>query len=173
MIVITAGHSNSDPGAVGQGTTEAKVVAEFRNLVAKELSYLDVPYVTDGEGENNLPLSSAIKLAKAGTVAVEFHCNAADASSATGVETLSADKDKAFGAALCAAIANATGIRNRGAKSEGSGQHSRLGFVQAGGVILELFFISNPSDYQAFIVKQSEAARTVAAAIASEYNRRK
>lgn len=172
MIVITAGHSSTDPGAVGQGTTEAKVVAAFRNLVAKELSYLGVPYVTDGDGDTNLPLSSAIKLAKAATVAVEFHCNAAAAKSATGVETLSADKDKAFGANLCDAVANATGIRNRGAKSEGSGQHSRLGFVQAGGVILELYFISNPTDHQAFIVKQAEVARTVAHAIAFEFNKR-
>ena len=34
-----------------------------------------------------------------------------------------------------------------GWKAENSGQHSRLGFIsQGGGIILELFFISNPDE---------------------------
>ncbi|SAI58889.1 N-acetylmuramoyl-L-alanine amidase LytC precursor [Bordetella ansorpii] len=144
-IIITAGHSNTDPGAVGNGATEAAVVTEFRNLLAASLRARGVEPITDGQGAVNLPLRDAIRLITPGAVAVEFHCNAGPAS-ATGVETLSQDRHMALGRALTGAVSAVLGIRDRGAKPEGSGQHQRLGFVQAGGIILELFFISNADD---------------------------
>lgn len=161
-IVITAGHSNTDPGAVNGKTTEAAVVADFRNLVAFYLRQADVPHVTDGAGAQNLPLASAIKLIKPGDLAVEFHCNAAANKAATGVETLSGDALKPLGAQLCKAVAGVLGIANRGAKGEGAGQHSRLAFVQAGGLILELFFISNDAELAAYQAKKWLVAKAVA-----------
>lgn len=161
-IVITAGHSNSDPGAVGNGYTEAEIVTDFRNLVAYYLEAADVEYVSDGRRGQNLPLNQAIRLIKPGSVAVEFHCNSFTSPSATGVETLSGSKDYEFGADLCEAVSSVLGINNRGAKAEGSGQHSRLGFVRAGGVILELFFISNPNDVRKYQEKKWLVAREVA-----------
>lgn len=165
-IVITAGHSNSDPGAVNGSVTEAHIVTDFRNIVAFYLRQLDVNFATDGAGHENWPLSDAIKLAQFSSVAVEFHCNAFSNPAATGVETLSQEKDKAIGARLCAAVADELGIANRGAKGEGSGQHSRLGFVRAGGIILELFFISNPDDLRRYLDKKWLVARAVAQTLA-------
>jgi len=161
-IVITAGHSNTDPGAVGGGTTEAAIVTEFRNLVAVQLRAAGIEPVTDGSGVQNLPLRQAISLVKPGSVAVEFHCNAAASPSATGVETLSNVRDMPFGAQLCEAVSDVLGIRNRGAKGEVAGQHSRLGFVRAGGLILELFFISNPLDLQRYHAGKHELAARLA-----------
>lgn len=166
-VVITAGHSNADPGAVGGGTTEAAVVTDFRNMVAHYLREAGVAFTTDGTGDQNLPLSAAIKLVTPGSVAVEFHCNAAANAKATGVETLSRDRDKPLGAQICAAIADELGIANRGAKGESSGQHSRLGFVQAGGVIVELFFLSNPGDLAAYQAKKWLVAKAVARVLAA------
>lgn len=160
-IVITAGHSNADPGAVGNGTTEAAVVTEFRNLVAEALRASGVQPVVDGEGGTNLPLRDAIRLITPGALAVEFHCNAGPAT-ATGVETLSAPALFPLGRELCAAVSSVLGIPNRGAKAENSGQHSRLGFVQAGGLILELFFISNAGNLQAYQASKNELAAAVA-----------
>ncbi len=161
-IVITAGHSNTDPGAVSGSFTEARIVTEFRNLVADCLKRANAKFTTDGEGDTNLPLANAIKLISPGSVAVEFHCNAFSKPSATGVETLSRDQNTALGARLCAAVSKILGITNRGAKGESSGQHARLGFVSAGGLILELFFISNPDDLQAYLGKKLELAQAVA-----------
>lgn len=164
-IVITAGHSTTDPGAVGGGLTEADICTDFRNLVAHYLKAAGVPFTTDGKEGENLPLARAIALVKAagpGVLAVEFHCNAAANPAATGVESLSSEKGKALGAAMCKAIADTIGIKNRGAKGEASGQHSRLGFVQAGGVILELFFISNPDDRRRYLDKKWLVAKAVA-----------
>lgn len=168
-IIITAGHSTADPGAVGGGLTEADICCDFRNLVAHYLKAQGVPFATDGKDGENLPLPKAIALVKAqpGALAVEFHCNAAASPAATGVESLSGVRGTALGAAMCKAIADTIGIKNRGAKGEGAGQHSRLGFVQAGGVILELFFISNPDDRRRYLDRKWMVAKAVAAVLAA------
>lgn len=166
-IVITAGHSNKDPGATNGVVTEAHIVTDFRNMVAHYLREASVNFATDGTGNDNWPLAEAMKLARFSSVAVEFHCNSFSNPSATGVETLSSEANKAVGAELCAAVANELGIANRGAKGEGSGQHSRLGFVQAGGLILELFFISNPDDLRRYLDKKWFVARAVARVLVS------
>lgn len=168
-VLISAGHSNTDPGAVGtyQGKqiTEAEVVTDFRNLVAYYLREAGIEFETDGTGSTNLPLREAIKLAQGKDLALEFHCNAFTNPNATGVETLGSDKTKAVGLAICEAIADVLNINNRGAKGEGSGQHSRLGFVQAGGLIVELFFISNPKDVEKYMAKKWLVAKAVAKVI--------
>lgn len=149
VITVTAGHSNEDPGAVRGKVTEASIVTELRNIVAHYLREAGVPIRTDGTGEGNLPLRSAIQLIKGSAVAVEFHCNASDNSSARGVEGLSDLRQKAVTQELCAAVNKVLGIPLRGDKgwkAENSGQHSRLGFVSNGGIILELFFISNAAE---------------------------
>lgn len=164
-IVITAGHSNIDPGAVNGVVTEAHIVTDFRNIVAYYLRQANVNFAVDGNGNENWPLNDAIKLAKFSSVAVEFHCNAFTSPAATGVETLSQAKDKETGRKLCAVVSDILGIVNRGAKGEGAGQHSRLGFVRAGGIILELFFLSNPDDLRAYLDKKWLVARAVAAVL--------
>lgn len=161
-IFISAGHSNQDPDAVANGTTEAAVVLEFRDLVADHLHALDVYFDCDGIKGQNLPLREAVKRIPSNGVAVEFHLNAASANTATGVETLSSDQNKDFCRGLCELISQRLGIRNRGAKDEGSGQHSRLAFVQAGGVIVELFFLTNEQDLRKYQVQKNELAREVA-----------
>lgn len=161
-IVITAGHSNVDPGAVNGSVTEAHIVTDFRNMVAHYLREAGASFTTDGVANDNKPLAQAVKLIKPGDLAVEFHCNASTNATATGVETLSGQKDKFYGAILCQTIASTLGIKNRGAKGEASGQHSRLAFVQAGGIIVELFFISNPDELRAYLDKKWLVARAVA-----------
>ncbi len=166
-IVVTAGHSSTDPGAVGHGKTEADIVLEFRDLVADALRAAGIAFVKDGERDQNLPLPRAIALVTPGSVAVEFHCNAAAAPAVTGVETLSHEQNRALGLDLCAAVAEVLGIPNRGAKGEGAGQHSRLGFVRAGGLILELFFISNASDQARYQANKLVLAERVAGVLAA------
>ena len=166
MIFISAGHSAADPGAVAFGRKEADIAVEFRNMVSFYLTQARVPHGMDGKGTENLPLRDAIRLVGKNRPAVEFHCNAGPAR-ASGVETLSAPKDLALGQRLCAVIAGVFDIPNRGAKPEDSGQHHRLAFVQAGGIIVELFFITSPKDLGAYDAKKWLAARAVADVLAS------
>ena len=146
-IAITAGHSNTDCGAVGINLRkEADITVEMRNIVASYLKSAGVPFITDGVGKDNQPLSTAINVAKSANFAVEFHCNAGSAT-AKGVEVLGNPAHKVQAQALANAVANAlkTTVRgDNGYKPEDSGQHSKLGYISKGnGVILELFFITN------------------------------
>lgn len=162
-IFISAGHSDADPGAVANGRTEAAIVLEFRDLVAEKLEKAGVAFSRDSNANGrNMPLRDAVKMIGAGDLAVEFHLNAAASSSASGVETLSAAKDYVFCGELCAAISKFLGIKNRGAKPENSGQHSRLAFVQAGGIIVELFFLTNRNDLAAYDAAKNDLADVVA-----------
>lgn len=160
-IFVSAGHSNTDPGATAFGRKEADIAVEMRNMVAFYLKQWSVPHYTDGVGAENWPLTKAAKEAKTYTLAVEFHLNAAGPT-ASGVETLSAPKDYALCTKLCAVIAATLGTKNRGAKPENSGQHKRLAFVQAGGIIIELFFITSKSDLAAYDAKKWLLAKAVA-----------
>lgn len=168
-VLLAAGHSDSDPGAVYFGRTEASIVTAFRDAVAgylrEGMGGPSSPVVTDGPVGNNWTLTRSIDLARSCSPAIEFHCNAFTSAAATGVETLSLDRHKPLGASLCDVIATTLGIANRGAKGESAGQHSRLGFVQAGGIIVELFFLSNPNDLQRFDERADDLAQVVALAI--------
>lgn len=160
-LFVSAGHSYKDPGAYGNGYTEADIVLEFRDLVADALRHR-VVFHKDGDRGENLPLDEAIARAKYHDIAVEFHCNAFKDPRANGVETLSQPKDYELGAALCEAVADTMGITNRGAKPGDAGAHSRLGFITKGhGIILELFFLTNDDDVRAYHSRKYDLSRAV------------
>lgn len=160
-IFISAGHDSVAQGASGNGFTEHQICTEFRNLVLQKLQALGIAAASDGTGLSNKPLREVVKLFSPKDLAVEFHLNAGPPA-ATGVETLSAPKDYKFGKALCETISRTLDIKNRGAKPENSGQHKTLAFVQAGGIIVELFFLSNKQDLASYLVRKEELAQEVA-----------
>lgn len=166
-IFIGAGHSDSDPGAVSNGVTEADIVLVFRDMVANALRRRSMVFAKDGEPGENLPLQIAVNMAAKHDIAVEFHCNAADDERATGVETLSRPQHHHWAQEICNVIAETLNIPNRGAKGEGSGQHSRLAFASKGdGVIVELFFLTNLDNLEAYLKKRQELADNIAEALA-------
>lgn len=170
-ITITAGHNSiSDPGAVNGNVKEAEIATDMRNMVAHYLQLAGVPIRTDGKGSENQALSQACKLIAGSKVAVEFHCNAGQ-KTAKGVEALSQSKDKAISQKLCKAVSLVMGNPLRGEdgwKPENSGQHSRLAYVSNGGIILELFFISNDNELSTWQQKKWLVAREVANVLIQE-----
>ena len=166
IFTITAGHGAGDPGAVAFGRKEADIAVDMRNMVTLYLEREGHTVFNDGEGKENKSLSEAIKLIKPGRIAVEFHCNAFDKPTAAGTEVLAQTKDKTLSKNICTAITKHLGNKPRGSdggwKSEGSGQHSRLGFVKNGGLIVELFFISNPTELASWDEKKWLVAKEVA-----------
>lgn len=173
-IFLSAGHSDSDPGATATVDIDGKKVVlreadyavEMRNMVAFYLQRGLIDIELDGHGTLNMPLREAVRKARKHPIAIEFHCNASDSPTATGAEVLSAAKDAALATSISRALADGLGIKNRGAKPENAGQHHRLAFVQAGGLIAEMFFISNPSDRLAWQERKWLAARHVARELA-------
>lgn len=164
-VFLSAGHSNVDPGVVCFGRREADVAVDFRNKVAFYLGQSGVTFELDGSGTTNLPLKEAAAKARKHPIGLEFHCNGSTDSTATGTEVLCSRKDDVLASRICVAISKTLGIRNRGVKPENAGQHHRLAFVQAGGMIVELFFLSNPEDLRRYEEKSWVLAKAIADAI--------
>ncbi|NWK75952.1 N-acetylmuramoyl-L-alanine amidase [Acinetobacter sp. SwsAc6] len=168
FVTITAGHSNADPGAVSGKYKEAELVRQFRNAVAHYLVAAGLSYKTDGAGTINLPLTNAIALAKGASIAIEFHMNASANSQANGIETIALPKDKVLAQKLSKAVADVFGSRLRGQNGwidQSKSARGKLGFVNAGGLIVELGFISNEAELTAFHSKYWSAAKAVAQVI--------
>lgn len=164
-IAVTAGHSNTDPGAVYNGTKEADFCADMRNYVVYYLKEWGHKPLTDGEGRKNAPLSEAVKLARSADIAVEFHLNAAASKDAYGVEVLGDPKNRQLAKDIAEAIKGVTGSKLRGAggfKNQNEGQHKRLGFVNAGGLVVELEFLSNPKHFKILQDKRWLVAKAIA-----------
>lgn len=168
-LLVSAGHSFKDPGASGNGYTEADVVLDMRDMIVLCLRDFGIEVSTDGEEGENLPLREAVKMAKVHDLSIELHCNAFASASANGVETLSKPDKFPLGDELCEAVSTAIGCSVRGAKDGASGQHSRLAFVEdADGLILELFFLTNKEDLEGYLMNKDELAISIAEVLEDE-----
>jgi N-acetylmuramoyl-L-alanine amidase len=171
-ILISAGHSTvppKAPGATGNGYIEAIEALKLRDATADVLRGKGLTVVEDGEDGISDPLTKAIALAKGCQVAIEYHFNAGP-TSATGIEVLCKPNKKALAQKIAGAIAKATNLKLRGDKgwkADDSGQHPRLGFCEAGGLIVEVGFISNASDMKAYKDNFKAIAANVAEALAA------
>ncbi|WP_312536152.1 N-acetylmuramoyl-L-alanine amidase [Acinetobacter variabilis] len=165
FATITAGHSNSDPGAVNGKIKEADLVTNFRNAVSFYLREAGLQVKTDGTGTKNDPLSAAVKLIQGSSVAVEFHMNAATSKQANGIETIALPRDKKLAQDLSKAVADALGSRLRGDNGwidQSKSARGRLAYVNAGGLIVELGFISSEDELARFNARYWLAAKAVA-----------
>ena len=165
LATITAGHSNTDPGAVNGKVKEADLVVNFRNAVTHYLREAGLQVKTDGTGTKNDPLSAAVKLIQGSSVAVEFHMNAATSKQANGIETIALPKDKKLAQDLSKAVADALGSRLRGDNGwidQSKSARGRLAYVNAGGLIVELGFISNEDELARFNARYWLTAKAVA-----------
>ena len=166
-ILISAGHSSVDPGAVANGHTEAGIVLDFRDLLAARLRSLGLTVITDGPTSKNLPLREAIKLFQPKTLAVEFHCNAAANPKATGVESIASPNSpyKPLCQQLSKAIAEVLGDKLRGDQGyidPSRSARGKLGWCDAGGIIVELFFLTNPDALSTYQKRKEQVVDAVA-----------
>lgn len=171
-IIISAGHSNGEPGAVAKsGVRESDLALQLRNRVATILrADSQFRVLTDGRDGENRPLRDAVQIVKANptALAIEIHFNADGQSSVKGVEVLSKPRHKLTAQQLAFAIAEITGSPLRGVlgwKADNSGQHHRLAFCEAGGLIVEVEFISNPNALAFYLEHANEVATSLANAL--------
>lgn len=152
-FLVTAGHSNKDPGAVANGVTEAALMTKLRDIVATKLRDLGHTVITDGTPGVNLPLVQAIALLPMSDFAVELHTNASTDPAARGVEVVSLPKHKDVARLMAANIARTLETRvraDRGWLAQEDTPRGRLGFVRGGGLVVETFFISNPDELRKY-----------------------
>lgn len=170
-ILVSAGHTNNphdDRGAAGNGFIEGVETVKIRDSVASLLRDRGLTVIEDGSDGVNDPLTKAIALARTADIAVEFHFNAGPPA-ATGVEVLSKTNNRKLAQRIAKEISSVLGIPARGGdggwKSDSSGQHHRLGFCEAGGLIVEVCFISNKSDMDSYVANFGAMCIGVANAI--------
>lgn len=168
VIVLTAGHSATDPGAVADNYTEAELMLDLRDLTADILRARGHIVIEDGGDGENLPLRQAISLINQGVIAVELHTNASDNPAARGVEAISLPNKARVAQSLAQRVAKTLGTRVRGNYGwidQSQSARGRLGYVNAGGVILETFFISNPSERASYLADPQSVAEAIAEAL--------
>ena len=173
IITVTSGHSNTgkiDSGAVttvgGKLIKEADMAMLLRNTILYYLQQ-DKEIITrcDGYNQTNLPLREALKLIEGSDVAVEVHFNSSNNKTANGVECIALPKDKTLAQNLSKAVAKVTGSRLRGIDgfiTQEDSLRGKLGYINAGGLILEVSFLSNATELKAFEEKYWLVGKAVA-----------
>ena len=172
-VFISAGHDSKAPGCVANGHKESDLTLYLRDRIAANLRGMTVRVVTDGREGENLPLKDAIALARENKgPSVEIHFNAPGEKS-SGVEVLANPELKPLAMQLAAAVSTVLQIPLRGVlgyKSPNSGQHHRLGFCEAGGLIVEVCFMSNSAELNNYLSRDEEVAVAIATVLANAAN---
>ena len=171
-----AGHHLEDPGAVYNGRKESEEMMCFRDLVLKSMikkGHTD--FEADKDSETNTVFQSRIKPNRTDVI-IDNHANASSNPKATGVEVFVSNNaganSKAMAKELVDGLAKIYGITNRGIKNESQTARGKIGILNKPGVavLIEHFFISNPSDLKAFDDNKVMAVEFVAE-IAIKYDK--
>lgn len=96
---------------------------------------------------------------------MEIHFNASNNKTANGIECIALPKDKALAQKLSTAVSKVTGSRLRGVGgyiAQEDSARGKLGYVNAGGMILEVSFLSNDQELKVFEERYWLIAKSVA-----------
>lgn len=169
---VTAGHGGRDPGAVAaDGTTEAAIVTELRDIVASKLRAAGHQVKTDGARWLNLPLVHALALVPGADAAIEIHMNATGLRTVRGVEVISLPAQRELARTIARRVAHVLETPVRGAGGwidQAQSARGRLGFVRAGGLVVEVGFISNPEELHRVRTRLWTVASAIAQALTEQ-----
>jgi N-acetylmuramoyl-L-alanine amidase len=167
-IIISAGHGGKDPGAVSGKFIERDLAIDLRNLLVAELKALGVNPLVDND-RNALKETLAWLRGKFGSrdILLDIHWNAAASPEAKGTEVIIPDVSSDFERRLAQSIVKTftdVGFRDRGVKPEGVTPRKRLGWMRptAENVLLEVCFISNPTDMKLYEANKATIAKRLA-----------
>ena len=158
MIYITAGHSDTDPGAIANGTTEHTVVKDIAQRLVERNS----------KTTTLVPIGPSLKEriawinthTKEDDLLISLHMNSANAL-AHGTEMYyygGRENDKQEAQRYINIFAQKTGLWDRGAKPDFSTRHKRLGIIRdtrPRAFLIELGFISKSEELM-MVQKEAE-----------------
>lgn len=130
IVIISAGHSNTDPGAVYEGLKEADLNKQIVRVASdilrgQGIGILNPPDDLDLVGTINWVNRNG----PAASFAVEVHINAGGGTGVEGWYYTKSSVSKKLSDTLLAGIVASTGMANRGSKDETTSKYGRLGFV--------------------------------------------
>jgi N-acetylmuramoyl-L-alanine amidase len=140
-------------------------MSRLRDLVAIKLRAYGHTVLTDGTPGVNLPLVQAIALVPLSDVAIELHTNGFDNPAARGVEVVANESKQRLAQQLAGSIAAVIGSPLRGKRGwipQQATPRGKLGFVRAGGLVVETFFLSNRADLDAYLGNYWRVAQAIA-----------
>ncbi len=173
-IAVYAGHGGSDFGAVSNGLYEKDFTLEVLTYLTAELRRRGYEVINNRTTDVDRNLNADIRLANTQNVdaVVELHLNSNEGIPGSGTETYYSVTGK--GKELAEAINNnlvALGFRDRGIKTLtnfwGTDYLGIIRYTNAPAVLVELFFINNPSDVGKY--NPEKIAVAIADAIESLY----
>jgi N-acetylmuramoyl-L-alanine amidase len=147
---------------------EADLTKELRALVAAEMKLLNYKFKTD---DDDLSLGETFdwirKAAKPTDVVVDIHFNSGPPTT-SGTETIiplkSSPVEQEIGKLLATGVSTILGVPNRGCKDE---RHTPPGHAMMSlgceSILLEICFMTNPTEMQAYQAKKLEVAKRIAA----------
>ncbi len=167
VVFPSAGHHNSDPGAVANGYKEADLTKELRNLISDELNKRGHKHIMDKDDETNRQYQGRIRPGS-GSVILDIHFDAAQPS-AGGTTVFIPTPEKAYDISFASRILDATceilGTKNRGVRNERHSQHKRIGILHKGAgisALVEVCFITNKEDIAKYQAHKHELAKAYA-----------
>lgn len=175
-FAIMAGHDDREPGNMANGLREADLMLELRHIVALKLRQLGHEVVEDGQRGVNKPLSDALRVAAGVELAVELHTNASDSPAAQGVEIVAPAKRRPLAQKMAQRIAEIIKSPTRRSLGWYSPEQHRIdrgwknpaAMVRAGGMIVEVFFQSNPRELANYRAKYWLVADAIATCLHEE-----
>lgn len=169
-IFLSAGHDIDDPGALAGGTTEYVEMTKMRDAIVKELRSrgLDVLWIPD-----TLDLKQTIYWindhSSRGDVALEIHADAFDNTKVQGASIYYVESNEQRKAdaelVLQCLLKSVPELPSRGAKPDTATGVGSLGFcrqVDIPSMLMELGFLTNPSDRSLLQNKRQDFARGIA-----------
>lgn len=169
MIFISAGHHNTDPGAVANGYIERDLTKIARNIIVSNIETKSV--ILDKDYETNTQYQRRIKPGS-GSVVFDIHFNSGSPT-AGGTECFVNRIDFEnknslsfkMASEICSKTSEILGISNRGVKADNQSQHSRIGILNLGSgisVLWEICFISSVIDMQKYSEKKNALLKEIA-----------
>ena len=179
-VIVIAGHNDKDPGASGNGYREADLTKEFRSLLSTAIGIyqsdfgLNLKIVNDDDSLNLNRVINWVNGLPFGEerLIIDIHFNAFN-THANGTETIIPDNycvnELSLGKKIAATMASAMGIFNRGCKQEKRTARKKLAIMRPKGIniLLEICFIDNKKDIEAYHANKNELARRIAKDILS------
>ncbi|MFN3494876.1 MAG: N-acetylmuramoyl-L-alanine amidase [Hydrogenophaga sp.] len=170
-VTVTAGHGGTDPGNTWHGHREAHLMMELRHILAAKLRSEGHLVREDGGLGENWALSDATRLIAGSSVALELHTNASSNQKATGVEIVALPQHRELSQRIAHAVGGVLMIPTR--RALGWYPHAECaaergfqpGFSKRGGLIVEVFFQSNPEDLRKYLERKWLVASAIARAL--------
>jgi N-acetylmuramoyl-L-alanine amidase len=159
-LVLVAGHTATAADKGAQATHNGKVVhegilmAEFQKMLSNRLTALGVSHICDTDNMSTADFLTAY-VPQAGDVVIDLHTNAFGDPRARGAEAFvkanASVVERNLAICLLQKLANVGyWLRTPAIKTEEQAARKRLGIMRlpVPVVLMELFFISNPADYE-------------------------